>query len=216
MGGAGAPAFGKWSDVRQQPGPEKYIVANGDESEPGTFKDRELLLRHPHLVVEGVILAGLLTEASAGYIYIRHEYQEQIAAVRAEISRAMKLGACGEDPFGLGRRFPVEVFESPGGYICGEQSALLAALEDRRAQPRNRPPELGSNGLRDKPTVVNNVETLAWTPYIFHRGGSAYAAAGWRVPGQEQLGFGGRRLFSVSGDVHRPGVFEVPNGLPLG
>src|SRR5262245_63702978 len=119
MGGAGAPAFGKWFDVRQQPGPEKYIVANGDESEPGTFKDRELMLRLPHLVVEGVVLAGLMTGASAGYIYVRHEYHEEIHALRAEIERADRLGACGEDIFDSGLSFPVEVFESPGGYICG-------------------------------------------------------------------------------------------------
>jgi NADH:ubiquinone oxidoreductase subunit F (NADH-binding)/NADH:ubiquinone oxidoreductase subunit E len=230
MGGAGALAYGKWLDVWQQPGPEKYIVANGDESEPGTFKDRELLLRLPHLVVEGVILAGLITGASAGYVFIRHEYHEQIQAVKAEIARAVRLGACGDNIFGSGRAFPVEVFESPGGYICGEQSALLEAMEDRRAQPRNRPPELGTNGLRDKPTVVNNVETLAWAPFIFLHGGSAYAEAGWRVPGPGggggglaaptppwgRLGFRGLRLFSVSGDVRRPGVFEVPIGLPLG
>lgn len=216
MGGAGAPAYGKWLDVWQQVGPEKYIVANGDESEPGTFKDRELLLRLPHLVVEGVILAGLMTGATAGYVYIRHEYHEQIDAVRAEIERATRLRACGDDIFGSGYSFPVEVFESPGGYICGEQSALLEAMEDRRAQPRNRPPELGSNGLWDKPTAVNNVETLAWAPYIATRGGAAYAAGGWRVPGREGLGFKGRRLFSVSGDVKRPGVYEVPIGLPLG
>jgi NADH:ubiquinone oxidoreductase subunit F (NADH-binding)/NADH:ubiquinone oxidoreductase subunit E len=217
MGGAGAPAYGKWLDVWQQPGPEKYIVANGDESEPGTFKDRELLLRFPHLVVEGIILAGLMTGASAGYVFIRHEYHEQIHAVKEEIERAQRMRACGPDIFGSGIAFPVEVFESPGGYICGEQSALLEAMEDRRAQPRNRPPELGTNGLRDKPTVVNNVETLSWVPSIIMRGGQAYAGAGWRVLGDEKrLGFSGRRLFSVSGHVTRPGVYEVPVGLPLG
>jgi NADH:ubiquinone oxidoreductase subunit F (NADH-binding)/NADH:ubiquinone oxidoreductase subunit E len=230
MGGAGMPAYGKWLDVWRErsnyeddvpagsPGPyEKYIVANGDESEPGTFKDRELLLRHPHLVVEGVILAGLLTGASAGYIFIRHEYHEQIHAVREEIARARSLDACGPDVFGSGREFSVEVFESPGGYICGEQSALLEAMEDRRAQPRNRPPELTTNGLRDRPTVVNNVETLAWVPAVLLSGGKAYADSGWAVPGgDERLRFSGRRLFSVSGDVRRPGVYEVPVGLPLG
>jgi NADH:ubiquinone oxidoreductase subunit F (NADH-binding)/NADH:ubiquinone oxidoreductase subunit E len=236
MGGAGAPTYQKWLDVWQQPSVErdkdgkpvkdkdgkpirleKYIVCNGDESEPGTFKDRELLLRLPHLVVEGVILAGLMTNATAGYIYIRHEYHEQIEACRHEIERANRLGACGENIFGSGRSFPVEVFESPGGYICGEQSALIEAMEDRRSQPRNRPPELTANGLRDKPTVVNNVETLAWAPYIVLRGGSEYAAGGWRTNFQgKSVGFGGRRLFSISGDVNRPGVYEVPNGIPLG
>jgi NADH:ubiquinone oxidoreductase subunit F (NADH-binding)/NADH:ubiquinone oxidoreductase subunit E len=216
MGGAGAPAYQKWLDVWREPAGEKYVVANGDESEPGTFKDREIMLRAPHLVIEGVILAGLVTGATAGYVFVRHEYHEQIAALRDEIARAGSLGACGPDVFGTGRAFPVEVFESPGGYICGEQSALLEAMEDRRAQPRNRPPELTTNGLRDRPTVVNNVETLAWVPGIFLSGGAAYADAGWRVPAEpRRIGFGGRRLFSVSGDVRRPGVYEVAVGAPL-
>jgi len=216
MGGAGAPAYQKWLDVWREPATEKYIVSNGDESEPGTFKDREIMLRLPHLLVEGVILAGLMTGATAGYIYVRHEYLEQIHALREEIARAEKLGACGRNVFRTGRDFPVEVFESPGGYICGEQSALIEAMEDRRSQPRNRPPELTTNGLRDKPTVVNNVETLAWTPFIVLRAGTSYATRGWRVPGEgKQPGFGGRRIFSVSGDVRRPGVYEVPVGLPF-
>ncbi|MGL4423226.1 MAG: NADH-ubiquinone oxidoreductase-F iron-sulfur binding region domain-containing protein, partial [Gemmataceae bacterium] len=213
MGGAGVPAFRKWFDVWTASGDEKYIVCNGDESEPGTFKDREIFLRMPHLVVEGVILAGLMTNATAGYIYIRHEYGEQINAVRAEIERAIDLQACGDGIFGTERSFPVEVFVSPGGYICGEQSALLEAMEDRRAQPRNRPPELATNGLRDRPTVVNNVETLAWTPATILKhsaeNGSWYAKLG--VDGAK-----GRRILSISGDLAKPGVYEVPIGLPLG
>lgn len=213
MGGAGVPAYRKWLDVWQASGDEKYVVCNADESEPGTFKDREILLHMPHLVVEGVILAGLMTNATTGYIYIRHEYGEQIDAVRREIDRATELRACGNNIFGSGRSFPVEVFVSPGGYICGEQSALLEAMEDRRAQPRNRPPELSTNGLRDRPTLVNNVETLAWAPAILLRhdsaNGSWYGKAG-------RPGFRGRRLFSISGDLSRPGVYEVPIGTPLG
>ncbi|MDY3551901.1 NADH-ubiquinone oxidoreductase-F iron-sulfur binding region domain-containing protein [Gemmata sp. JC717] len=216
MGGAGAPAYQKWLDVWQQPGNEKYIVCNGDESEPGTFKDREILLRMPHLVVEGVILAGLMTGATSGHIYVRHEYFEQIHALKEEIKRAQELGACGPNIFGSGRNFPVEVFESPGGYICGEQSALIEAMEDRRGQPRNRPPELSANGFRDKPTVVNNVETLAWAPGIVLFGGDKYEMGGWRLATDPKIKFGGRRLFSVSGDVARPGVYEVAIGLTLG
>jgi NADH:ubiquinone oxidoreductase subunit F (NADH-binding)/NADH:ubiquinone oxidoreductase subunit E len=263
MGGAGVPAYRKWLDVWQAEGDEKYVVINGDESEPGTFKDRELLLKMPHLVVEGVILAGLMTNATAGYIFIRHEYGEQIAAVRAEIRRALGIGACGSNVFGTGRAFPVEVFVSPGGYICGEQSALLEAMEDRRAQPRNRPPELATNGLRDKPTLVNNVETVAWAPatLLLHdelaetetkqtfvadlteaakkklaeaadnrakekasgdlkaapdeAAKRAALAASWYA-NQGRPGFKGRRFFSVSGDVDKPGVYEVPIGLTLG
>src|SRR5262245_31030783 len=154
------------------------------------------MLRQPHLVIEGVILAALMTGATAGYIFVRHECHEQIDGLRDEMGRAESLGACGPDVFGSGRTFPVEVFESPGGYICGEQSALIEAMEDRRAQPRNRPPELTTNGLRDKPTVVNNVETLAWAPYIVLKGGAEYAAGGWRTNFQgKSIGFGGRRLF---------------------
>ncbi len=216
MGGAGAPTYQKWLDVWREQGSEKYVVCNGDESEPGTFKDREILLRMPHLVVEGVILAGLMTGGAAGYIFVRHEYHEQIHALREEIHRAEELGACGENIFGSGRNFPVEVFESPGGYICGEQSALIEAMEDRRGQPRNRPPELTTNGLRDRPTVVNNVETLAWAPGIVLFGGDKYEMGGWRLQADPKIKFGGRRLFSVSGDVVRPGVYEVAVGLTLG
>jgi NADH:ubiquinone oxidoreductase subunit F (NADH-binding)/NADH:ubiquinone oxidoreductase subunit E len=216
MGGAGIPASQKWRDVRdairtacrRQTDSRGFIVVNGDESEPGTFKDRELLLRYPHLVIEGVILAGLVTEAMQGFIYIRHEYGEQIEACRAEIRRAEELGVCGENASVLGRSFPLSVFVSPGGYICGEQSALIEAMSDRRGEPRNMPPKLETNGLEDLPTLVSNVETFAWAPFICLKGGKTYAAEGVN-------GWKGRRLFSVSGDVNRPGVYEVPMGLTL-
>jgi len=208
MGGAGVPAHQKWNDVWKAKGDEKFIVCNADESEPGTFKDRELLTRHPHLVLEGVILAGLLTGASRGWIYIRHEYAEPIAIMQAEIRRAESLGACGARIAGSALSFPVEVFTSPGGYICGEQSALLEAMEDRRAQPRNKPPQLETNGLHDKPTLVSNVETFAWVPAITIKGGRWYADTG-------AAGCKGSRLFSISGDVVRPGVYELANGTPL-
>jgi NADH:ubiquinone oxidoreductase subunit F (NADH-binding)/NADH:ubiquinone oxidoreductase subunit E len=216
MGGAGIPAVQKWKDVRDAVRTARargdddraFIVVNGDESEPATFKDRELLLRAPHTIIEGVILAGLITEASQGFIYIRHEYAEQIAACEAEIRRAEALGFCGTNATALGRPFPVSVFVSPGGYICGEQSALIEAMSDRRGDPRNMPPKLETNGLIDLPTLVSNVETFAWAPYILINGGKTYAAHGVN-------GWQGRRFFSVSGDVKRPGVFEVPMGLTL-
>jgi NADH:ubiquinone oxidoreductase subunit F (NADH-binding)/NADH:ubiquinone oxidoreductase subunit E len=208
MGGAGVPAHQKWNDVYQAEGSQKYIVCNADESEPGTFKDREILLRMPHLVVEGVALAGLLTGAERGYIFIRHEYPEEAAAIEAAIREAEKQGALGKRPAGSKRSLSIEVFISPGGYICGEQSALLEAMEDRRAEPRNRPPQLETNGLYDKPTLVSNVETFAWVPGIFLKGGYWYRDLGVN-------GCKGARLFSICGDVARPGVYEVPNGLPL-
>ena len=216
MGGAGIPAVQKWNDVRdavrnarQRGGNDTaFVVVNGDESEPGTFKDREILLCAPHTVVEGIILAALLTEASQGFIFIRHEYAEQIAACEAEIQRAEEMGLCGMNSSALGRPLPLSVFVSPGGYICGEQSALIEAMSDRRGEPRNMPPKLETNGLMDLPTLVSNVETFAWAPSICIRGGKWYAEQGVN-------GWQGRRFFSVSGDVKNPGVFEVPMGLTL-
>lgn len=216
MGGAGIPATQKWRDVRdavrkarlRETDDRAFIVVNGDESEPATFKDRELLLRAPHTIVEGVILAGLITEATQGFIYIRHEYAEQIEACRAEIRRVEKMGLCGGNATALGRPFPVSVFVSPGGYICGEQSALIEAMSDRRGEPRNMPPKLETNGLLDLPTLVSNVETFAWAPCIILHGGKNYASLGVN-------GWQGRRFFSVSGDVKRPGVYEVPMGMTL-
>ena len=216
LGGAGIPAVQKWRDVRdavrkarqRESDDRAFIVVNGDESEPGTFKDRELLLRTPHLIVEAVILAGLITEATQGFIYIRHEYAEQIEACRNEIRRAEQLGLCGENAMLIGRSLPISVFVSPGGYICGEQSALIEAMSDRRGEPRNMPPKLETNGLEDLPTLVSNVETFAWVPFICLNSGKAYAEQGVN-------GWKGRRIFSVSGDVKRPGVYEVPMGLTL-
>src|SRR5262249_11655100 len=160
-------------------GNEKFIVCNGDESEPATFKDREILLRMPHLVVEGMILAALVVGAQIGFVYIRHEYEECIESVRAAIKAAVDAGFCGGNILESEYSFDLQVFVSPGGYICGEQSALIQAIEDKRAEPRNRPPELQTNGLWDKPTIVNNVETLAWVPAIVLQDeGRNFAASG--------------------------------------
>lgn len=241
LGGAGGRAYKKWEETlkeHQKRGEKAFVVCNGDESEPATFKDRELFLRTPHLVVEGVILAGLLLGATKGYIYIRHEYEEQIDAVRAEIAAAEKAGLCGDNILGNGLNFPVEVFVSPGGYICGEQTALIEAIQDHRAEPRNRPPELQTNGLWDMPTLLSNVETFAWVPAIvvrdqgkwFQEQGQEWnqwtqltaklAAAtgdkGWTEAFCKGTHFKGRRFFSVSGDVARPGAYEVPIGITLG
>lgn len=216
MGGAGIPATQKWKDVRdairqarkRDEDDRGFIVVNGDESEPATFKDRELLLRTPHTIIEGVILAGLITEATQGFIYIRHEYHEQIEACDKEIARAASLGFCGPKASLLGRPFYMATFTSPGGYICGEQSALIEAMSDHRGEPRNMPPKLETNGLIDLPTLVSNVETYAWVPYIVNKGGKDYASHG--VNAQK-----GQRFFSISGDVKRPGVYEVPMGMTL-
>jgi NADH:ubiquinone oxidoreductase subunit E len=200
MGGPGLPTHGKWRDVYKARGDRKYVVCNGDESEPGTFKDREILLRKAHLVVEGIAIGALTVGASEGYVYIRDEYPEQRAAVQVAIDAFDRSGAA--------PGVKIEVFRSPGGYICGEQTALIEAMEGHRAEPRNRPPQLETNGLRDRPTLLNNVETLAWVPSILSRGGAWYRGAGAN-------GHKGRRMFSISGDVARPGVYEVPVGLTV-
>jgi NADH:ubiquinone oxidoreductase subunit F (NADH-binding)/NADH:ubiquinone oxidoreductase subunit E len=205
MGGAGFPTHLKWAAVRKESTLPKYIVCNADESEPGTFKDREILRRAPYLVLEGMILAALVTGANKGYIYIRHEYEAEIAAIEKAIKKAELDGICGENILGSGISFPLETFISPGGYIQGEESALLEAMEDRRGEPRNKPPFPTQFGLFNKPTVINNVETLSWVPSIALKGGEWYRDAGVN-------GATGMRLVSISGDVYRPGVYEVPFG----
>ncbi len=220
MGGAGGRAYLKWGDVQRAKGSDKFIVCNADESEPGTFKDRDLLMAMPYLTVEGMILAGLTVGASRGWVYVRHEYGEQAQRVREEIQVARRQGALGGNIFGSGRSFELDVFVSPGGYICGEQTALIEAMEDKRAEPRNRPPELMTNGYRNQPTLLSNVETFAWVPAIMLREDGAWYAAQGRTEGTLVGDSGpqmkGLRLFSISGDVARPGVYEVPTGIPLG
>ncbi|MFZ4644262.1 MAG: NADH-ubiquinone oxidoreductase-F iron-sulfur binding region domain-containing protein [Gemmataceae bacterium] len=208
MGGAGFPTFRKWMAVRGAPVQPKYVVCNADESEPGTFKDRELLRRAPWLVIEGMVLAALVVGAEKGWIYIRHEYPDGIDAVRAELKRAREAGIIGSNILGKGKTFELDIFISPGGYVQGEESALLEAMEDRRGEPRNKPPFPVFQGLYGKPTVINNVETLSWVPGIVLHGGSWYRDMGVR-------GATGMRLVSISGDVAKPGVYEAPLGQTL-
>ena len=230
MGGAGAPASEKWNETRNAPGEVKYVVCNADESEPGTFKDRDILLASPHLVIEGMIIAGLVTGAKRGFIYIRHEYFEQIKRLKNAIDEAVEFGACGQNIFGSGREFRLEVFVSPGGYVCGEQTALIEALEGKRSEPRNRPPELQTNGLYNQPTILNNVETFAWVPAILlYEPAPVRAATEPAAPSGEKVNTSGvwyknagrnrmkgKRFFSISGDLNRPGAYEVPCGITLG
>jgi NADH:ubiquinone oxidoreductase subunit F (NADH-binding)/NADH:ubiquinone oxidoreductase subunit E len=207
LGGAGFPTEMKWQIVRRMSSPEKYIVCNADESEPGTFKDRFILTHLPHLVIEGMIVAGLATSAEQGILYIRHEYEEQEHILMAEIARCRREGLLSRNILGSGLRFDIEVFVSPGGYICGEESALLEAIEGKRAEPRNKPPFPVQQGLWNKPTVINNVETFANVPQILERGVDWYKAQG-------QGGTSGLKFIGVSGHVCNPGVFEVPMGIP--
>jgi NADH:ubiquinone oxidoreductase subunit F (NADH-binding) len=196
MGGSGFSTGRKWALVRDRPPGPRVVVCNADESEPGTFKDRALLDWAPHLVVEGIVLAALCVGAEEAWIYLRHEYGPERARLEAAIAEAEAAGALGEDACGSGRRLSLRVFVSPGGYILGEETALLEALEGRRGEPRHKPPYPGEKGLRGLPTVINNVETLALVPHALATGRAD------------------RKLFSVSGDVERPGVHEVPFGTP--
>jgi len=205
MGGAGFPTWMKWDLVRKQADPEKYVVCNADESEPGTIKDRFILSHLPHLVAEGMMIAGLVTGAKKGILYIRHEYPLQEEIFAEEIRRCARAGLLGKKILGSDVDFSLEVFVSPGGYICGEESALLEAIEGHRAEPRNKPPFPGVAGLWQKPTVINNVETFANVPQILMRGVEWFKTAG--VGGARGLKFVG-----VSGHVVRPGVYEVPMG----
>jgi NADH:ubiquinone oxidoreductase subunit F (NADH-binding) len=195
----------KWEIVRNQQGDEKFIVCNADESEPGTIKDRFIMTHAPHLVVEGIILGGLTVGARHGILYIRHEYVDQEHVLGEEIRRCYADGLLGARILGSDLAFDLEVFVSPGLYICGEETALLEALEGKRAEPRNKPPFPGQQGLWQKPTVINNVETLYFVPVILARG------LDW-LKAQGKGGSVGMKFVGVSGDVRRPGVFEVPMG----
>jgi formate dehydrogenase beta subunit len=205
LGGAGFPTGLKWEIVRNATG-KKYVVCNADESEPGTIKDRFIMQHMPYLVIEGMILAGLVTGAQTGIIYIRHEYEEPKESLQAEIDRCYALGMLGSEILGTTTAFDLSIFVSPGGYICGEESALLEAIEGRRAEPRNKPPFPGTNGLYNQPTVINNVETFTFAAAILVRGVDWYKAQGLN-------GLAGLKFVGVSGDVEHPGVFEVPMGI---
>jgi NADH:ubiquinone oxidoreductase subunit F (NADH-binding)/NADH:ubiquinone oxidoreductase subunit E len=208
LGGAGFPTGMKWEIVRKEPGPEKYVVCNADESEPGTIKDRFILGNLPNLVIEGMLIAGLVTGAQKGILYLRHEYQAQEKILHEEIERCYEEGLLGANVLGSGLTFELELFISPGGYICGEESALIEAIEGKRAEPRNKPPFPVAQGVFNKPTALNNVETFANVPQILVRGVDWYKAQG-------QGGAAGLKFVGVSGDVRKPGVFEIPMGLPM-
>ncbi len=208
MGGAGFPTGLKWKLVRSEAATPKYVVCNADESEPGTFKDRVILEDLPYLVIEGMMLAGLTIGASRGIVYLRHEYASARAALETEIERARDIGWLGEDILGSGFDFDVDVFISPGGYILGEETALLEALEDRRGEPRNKPPFPGQKGLYGLPTLMNNVETFAHAAAIAGEG-----ADWWMEHGVN--GCAGLKFVAVSGHVEKPGVYEIPMGTTV-
>lgn len=207
-GGAGFPTGQKWKMVHEAAGNEKYIICNADEGEPGCFKDRVIMDYDPHALIEGMILAAYATGATQGFIYLRYEYPQTEPILARAIAEAEDNGLLGTDVLGSGFDFHLYIRRGAGAYICGEETSLLNSLEGKHPFPRNKPPYPVTHGLYNKPTVINNVETLVSVPPIINHGAEWYQSLG--------LGnFAGTKVISLSGDVQRPGNYEVPFGLPL-
>jgi NADH-quinone oxidoreductase subunit F len=207
-GGAAFPTGRKWDAVAKAPARPRYLVCNADESEPGTFKDRLLLEEDPFAVLEGMTIGAFAAGCERGYLYLRGEYPLAAARAQAAIDEARAAGLLGPDVMGAGFAFDVELRRGGGAYICGEETALFNSIEGKRGEPRNKPPFPVHVGLFGKPTVVNNVETLANVPLLLVEGGAAFAGVGTK-------GSAGSKLFCVSGRVARPGLYEVPFGSTL-
>ena len=207
-GGAGFPTGLKWSFMpRAFPG-QKYLVCNSDEGEPGTFKDRDILRFNPHIVIEGMAIAAYAMGISVGYNYIHGEIFEVYERFEEALEEARAAGFLGDKILGSDYSFQLHAFHGYGAYICGEETALLESLEGKKGQPRFKPPFPASFGLYGKPTTINNTETFAAVPWIIRNGGQAYLEVG-------KPNNGGTKLFSITGDVERPGNYEIPLGTPF-
>ncbi len=207
-GGAAFPTGVKWEGAARAYGAPKYVVCNADESEPGTFKDRVLLEEDPQRVLEGMLIAAYAIGAEHGYLYIRGEYPHAYRILQEAVDQARQAGYLGTNVLGTGFNFDVELRQGAGAYICGEETALFESIEGKRGFPRIKPPFPTTHGLFGKPTAINNVETLCNVPYILEHGPSAYRQIGTeKSPGP--------KLFCVSGDVARPGLYEVPFGITI-
>ncbi|PMQ02027.1 MAG: NADH-quinone oxidoreductase subunit F [Dictyoglomus sp. NZ13-RE01] len=207
-GGAGFPTGLKWEFTRKSPGDEKYILCNADEGEPGTFKDRLILEGDPFRIVEGMIIAGYAIGAKAGYIYIRGEYKLSIERMQKAINTAREYGLLGENILGTGFNFDIYIKKGAGAYICGEETALIESLEGKRGIPRIKPPYPVARGLWEKPTAVNNVETIANIPEIIRNGASWF-----RKFGTEKCP--GTKVYTILGHVVNAGLIEVEMGTTL-
>jgi NADH-quinone oxidoreductase subunit F len=207
-GGAAFPTGIKWEGAAKAPGEPKYIVCNADESEPGTFKDRILMEEDPHRTIEGMIIAAHAVGARRGYIYVRGEYPHAFKVMSDAVQEARQAGLLGENILGSALEFDIEMRLGAGAYICGEETALLESIEGKRGFPRIKPPFPTTHGLFGKPTVINNVETFCNVPLILEHGAAEYRKLGTeRSPGP--------KLFCVSGQIQRPGLYEVPFGVTL-
>lgn len=209
-GGAGFPTGLKWSFMPKASGKPHYLVCNADESEPGTFKDREIMRWTPHALLEGIAIAAYAIRAETAYIYIRGEFTEPWAVMEAAVAEAYKQGALGGNALGSGRRIDVVLHRGAGAYICGEETGLMNSLEGRRGTPRIKPPFPAQVGVFGMPTTVNNVETLAAVPQIVNHGAEWYKSLTLGDPKST-----GTKLFSVCGHIQRPGNYEVTMGLPM-
>ena len=207
-GGAGFPTGLKWKSVAEAPGKPKTIVCNADEGEPGCFKDRAILDYDPHAIIEGMTLAAYATGAERGFIYLRYEYPETFDILARAIAEAEEVGFVGDGILGTDSNFQIHIRRGAGAYICGEEGSLLNSLEGKHPFPRNRPPYPVTHGFENLPTVVNNVETLVSAPQILRCGAEWYCGLGLN-------GNAGTKVISLSGDIQRPGNYEVPFGLPL-
>ena len=207
-GGAGFPTGMKWGFVPKDNPKPKYLVCNADESEPGTFKDRLLIEKDPHAIVEGTLIAAYAIRSHTAFIYIRGELVFGAGILEQAVEEAIAAGYVGKNIFGSGYDLDVIVHRGAGAYICGEETALLSSLEGGRGWPKVKPPFPATHGLFGCPTVVNNVETLAALPWILDRGAAAYASMGTEKSK-------GTKLFSVSGHISKPGVYELVMGYPL-
>jgi len=207
-GGAGFPTGTKWGFVSKAKGDQKYVICNADESEPGTFKDRLILEGDPHSILEAMAIAGYAVGASIGYIYVRGEYKLAQQRLKTAIEQAEQMGILGDDIFGSGFNFHLHIHSGAGAYICGEETALIESIEGKRGEPRSRPPYPTTNGLWDKPTLVNNVETLANVPPIIRHGAAWYKSIG--TPSSP-----GTKVYTILGNVNVTGLIEVPMGITL-
>ncbi|MFI0459287.1 MAG: NADH-quinone oxidoreductase subunit NuoF, partial [Candidatus Thiodiazotropha endolucinida] len=207
-GGAGFPTGLKWSFISRNAPGQKYVVCNSDEGEPGTFKDRDILRYNPHQLIEGMVIAGYAIGATRGYNYIRGEFWEPYERFEQALEEARKAGYLGKDLLGSGFDFELHTHLGAGAYICGEETALLESIEGKKGQPRYKPPFPAHFGLYGCPTIINNTESLASIPMIMEKGGEWFADIGVKNSG-------GSKLFSISGNINNPGVFEIPMGTPF-
>ncbi len=206
-GGAGFPTGTKWSFLPNN-GEPRYLLCNADEGEPGTFKDRLMMERAPHQLIEGMVISAFAVGSKKSYIYVRGEYDHSIAVLRGALKEAYDAGFLGKNILGSGFDHDMDVYQGAGAYICGEETGMISSLEGLKGQPKLKPPFPAIQGYLRKPTIVNNVETLAAVKYIIRDGAAAY-----RKYGTEKSA--GTKLFSVSGNVVKPGNYEIPLGTPL-